>query len=64
MHEHICKHELKHCPVCDVVYCEKCGREWGKESIKWYPYTTYPNYPTITWSVDTGTPTAVSHVHS
>jgi len=32
MHEHlpptICAHELKHCSHCDVVYCEKCKREW------------------------------------
>lgn len=29
MHEH-CEHELKHCEKCNVVYCEKCGEEWGK----------------------------------
>ena len=31
MHEHSyigCEHELKHCSHCDVVYCEKCRREW------------------------------------
>lgn len=39
MHEHIkpkqCKHELKHCAHCDVVYCEKCKKEW-KETGKQY----------------------------
>lgn len=50
MHKHkdCCSHELKHCPVCDVVYCDKCGREWGKE-IKYiypWPYTiTYTDKP-------------------
>ena len=36
-----CKHEnLKWCPVCNVVYCEKCGEEWKQES----PWTwTYPS---------------------
>lgn len=37
MHEHKkpkeCKHELKHCTHCDVVYCSKCQREWGKDTV-------------------------------
>ena len=29
MHNHDkCKHELEYCDICDVVYCEKCQREW------------------------------------
>ena len=36
-------HELKHCPVCDVVLCERCGREWGFVAST---YTiTFPDYP-------------------
>lgn len=35
MHNHekpkACKHELKHCDHCDVVYCEKCKKEWGQD---------------------------------
>jgi hypothetical protein len=28
-HKHChCKHELKHCDHCDVVYCTKCDKEW------------------------------------
>lgn len=38
MHEHKklkeCKHELKHCTHCDVVYCSKCQREWGKDTLQ------------------------------
>ncbi len=33
-HEHNqCDHDLKYCPHCDVVYCTKCNREWGKERV-------------------------------
>jgi hypothetical protein len=29
MHNHEeCNHELKHCSKCDVVFCEKCKKEW------------------------------------
>lgn len=51
MHEHNeCEHELKYCKKCDVVYCEKCGREWNtfRYNIT-SPFTvTYPN----TWIGD------------
>jgi hypothetical protein len=30
----VCKHDLKHCRICDRVYCTKCGEEWIKE-LKW-----------------------------
>ena len=36
MHEHKtqhCDHDLKLCVDCDVVYCHKCQRDWGKEKI-------------------------------
>ena len=36
MHEHSyigCEHELKHCKHCDVVYCEKCQREWKQQAF-------------------------------
>jgi hypothetical protein len=59
MHEHGCQHELVHCPVCDVVYCKKCGKEWGQHQ-HWYTYPTIwcPNItavsPSITWTNNTG----------
>ena len=68
MHDHCeCEHELKYCKKCDVVYCQKCGREWGKwkpwdpnYTTTVYRYTiTYPNgLPEDTWvSSPTGTGT-------
>ncbi len=46
MHEHKqcqCEHELKYCPICDVCYCTKCGKEWKYN----FYYTWYNNtYPT------------------
>lgn len=45
MHKHKhchCNHDLKYCSCCDVVYCVKCGREWGSfayRGITWYPWT-------------------------
>jgi hypothetical protein len=59
-HEHCCQHELMLCPVCDVVYCKKCGKEWGQKEYypEYYPYP-YINpgwpytYPVITYSANT-----------
>lgn len=47
-HEHChgeCQHELKYCAVCDVVYCSKCGREWGKPLVTYPVPIVYPVYP-------------------
>ena len=27
-HDH-CLHVIKHCALCDLAYCTKCGKEWG-----------------------------------
>lgn len=52
MHEHTkpkeCKHELKHCTHCDVVYCEKCKREWGKDSLRDFLDRKQPDYDRYT----------------
>ena len=43
-HKHChCDHDLKYCSHCDVVYCTKCGKEWGQKHYC-YPWT-YPYYP-------------------
>lgn len=48
MHEHIepkdCEHEFKYCKKCDVVYCDKCQKEWkAQEAVYIYngTLTTY-----------------------
>ena len=42
MHNHIkCEHDVKYCEVCDVAYCEKCGKQW-------HSYTMTYTYPTFT----------------
>jgi hypothetical protein len=35
IHEYIidCEHELKECKDCNIVYCKKCGKEWGRKSV-------------------------------
>ena len=61
MHNHgsCCKHEeVKYCGVCKLVYCVKCGEEWGKRDYTWtWTYPTYPTYPTGTYPTynNTGT---------
>ena len=40
-HGHGCEHYLIHCAHCDVVYCNKCSKEWGR----YYYNYTYPYYP-------------------
>ena len=52
---HHCNHILKYCEHCDVVYCDKCGREWGEKRVSHYTYTVpntwvYQGVPyTVTW---------------
>lgn len=37
-HHNCCAHEnLAYCKVCDVVYCEDCGREWPSREVCAYP---------------------------
>ena len=65
MHEHEeCEHELKYCSHCDVVYCVKCEREWGKEKIVYVEKkdTQWP-WPTPIVTFDSKPTCAVSHHH-
>lgn len=48
MHQHDhCQHELKLCNQCGIVYCVKCGKEWGttwaQDDYTYIPF--YPTYP-------------------
>jgi len=65
MHDHHCAHVLLYCSTCDVAYCKKCSREWGKYTNWYYPNTTwtttYPNNLTVN-TAGTGT-TAHSQGH-
>ena len=46
MHDHHCAHVLLYCSTCDVAYCSRCSREWGK----YYRWTlASPNTSTTTW---------------
>ena len=38
-HNHQHCHCVHYCPVCNVVYCCKCGQQWGQN---WGYYCTYP----------------------
>lgn len=46
-----CEHDLKYCGHCDIVYCTKCKKEWGKQ---YYWYYSYPYY--CKWDTYTTTP--------
>ena len=56
IHSHCgCKHDLEHCGHCDVVYCRKCSKEWGRYYYYYtYPYYTYPYYTYPQWGTATG----------
>ncbi len=57
MHEHKeCEHEHKYCSKCDVVYCEKCGKEWKYQPVIWHYNGTYTTDGTI--------PTPSVHYHT
>lgn len=39
---HDCVHSLRYCKHCDVVYCEKCWKEWKNNNYTWwYGYNNY-----------------------
>lgn len=56
-----CEHELKHCPVCDTVYCVKCGKEWKVQTSYWHytnPITiSTPDYLKPPYVITSGTNT-------
>ena len=46
MHEHDeCEHDLRLCRHCDIVYCKRCRREWGRHAH----YTPYIPYAPWYW---------------
>ncbi len=54
---------LRHCVICDVIYCEICKKEWGQSMARWawYPSaTTIYSYPPV-WSTASNVP--VTHAH-
>ena len=65
MREHNdCKHELKYCEHCDVVYCKTCKKEWktpvfsipsvwiGNDTVEpLYTTTCSGNSDDSTWTV-------------
>lgn len=57
-HSH-CQHDLKYCNHCDIVYCTKCGREWGQQHYH-YSYTA-PTYPWV-WTYN-GVPYTVTYTN-
>jgi len=61
-HNHCgCNHELAYCGHCDIVYCKKCGREWGHYQYWYTPQCTYPTVYTRQAAQNAGNLTA--HVH-
>jgi len=75
-HEHtheqdVCLHECLHyCKTCEIVYCCKCGRQWGvtKTTVMmyypYYPYNTYNTYGPVWWNGATDTPDTVPFSNS
>jgi len=62
MHDHHCAHVLLYCSSCDVAYCSRCSREWGKYTNWYWPNTNrVTTYPNSTSANDTVT---ISGVHS
>ena len=57
-HEH-CNHKLAYCQICDVAYCEKCGKEWGSKYY-YYPY----RWNTYTVTYDYSSDNTGNNVHT
>lgn len=59
-----CVHCLHYCQYCNVVYCCKCGQQWGQGYSYYY---TYPQYTTTNPVLGAGTTTigtCVGHTHA
>ena len=61
-HNHCCKHlNLRYCPVCKVIYCVNCKKEWVEKTIYTFTYPCtyyiYPSYYTHPYDpqIETGT---------
>lgn len=39
-HNH-CNHDIAYCQICDICYCTKCNREWGRKVVYEYKYEPY-----------------------
>jgi len=63
-HNHTsCQHCFHWCDCCKVVYCCKCGEQWGNNSYFTYYPPVYPNVP-VTWTGGTVTwSSSCSHGH-
>jgi hypothetical protein len=72
-HHNHCDHEMAYCARCDVAYCRKCSREWGRyvwtNPHPWYPYTItwqgagLTQGTTTTYSTANATPTTAHNHH-
>lgn len=55
-HDHepkeIHQHELAYCPMCDVVYCKTCNKEWA-EKAQTAVYTWVPGWSSKHWDTTT-----------
>lgn len=55
-HHKCCEHKvLTYCKVCDVAYCEDCGREWGMAPQWSWTTTDIPFYSGSTFPSVSGT---------
>ncbi len=61
MHIHHCAHVLLYCSSCDVAYCSKCSREWGKYTNCQPYFNTTTSQPNIFTVNDTTSATTIGH---
>jgi hypothetical protein len=65
-HDH-CAHEMAYCSQCDVAYCRKCSREWGRPHY-WTNTTTWQGggttYQSQGLTAGQGTGGQLMHNHS
>lgn len=61
-HPYHCAHAMGYCGHCDVAYCSKCSREWGRpcNGIHYYPNWTTTAWGSAGVSSDTA-PVAMNH---
>ena len=57
-HQHSrCEHKMAWCRDCDVAYCSKCSKEWGKNQWMYKGWTnatqTFPQFPYVYYSSGT-----------
>jgi len=63
-HSNCCEHNrVRYCKVCQVIYCEDCGKEWREYIYNWKPSPSVPYWITSGTQILDGNVKVEYHSH-